>query len=1801
MSQSPHVLAEELKEMLCTYLETSYRISNPPVSRERSALLRGASTISQNPHIETTPRFRSGGMLRELDLPHIPPSLYDLADFGLPTNRFPLWAHQEKALRAAWDEDGSPGSIVIASGTGSGKTESFYLPILADILREAAGWEAPSGPEAPGEWDSRRQSWRHARRHEERPAALRAIVLYPTNALVNDQLRRLRQTLDSDEALDWQRRNLEGNLIHFGRYTSQTELAGLPDSDRRRKRWKESRARMQSDWETVDEDLRLSGGWPRIDGAEMVCRWDMQAAPPDILVTNYSMLEYMLVRPVETEIFERTREWLAESSEHVLTLVLDEAHTYTGARGTEVAYLIRRLRERLGVSSEQIRCVATSATLGSTDEELARVRRFSSDLFNQPEEKFTVVQAEQEPAPDVGSEPSETELRAFSTFQRSVEGAEGTDEAAEERMREASRGLLQHLGTSSDDQEPSLQLYRRLKEHPRLTDLRRLTARWAREFVEVSEEVWRGVGDEAGRRRATAGLLSAGTYARQGGTSDPAVPPLLPSRLHLMFRGLPGLWACVDPGCPETPEPAEGRPCGKLYGEPRIWCDCGARVLELFHCRICGLLFLGGIPESSSHERRLWPYEEDLEESSQNYDRYMVFAIEDPAEPRSGSGEWAEERRSVDTTAVVGHSQRERVRSVWVAADQKSYGKRPTACPRCNARKGGSSEVVRPMRSTGPQALRVLAEHAFRCQPPRIAKESVKHESAEKPAEEAPSRRKGWFQKRGSGTEEAVLPSTSNPNRGRKALIFSDGRQEAAALAGNLTYLHVRDLFRQLLLITLEEYRETSGRSELPVPELRRRVFDRAIRLGIDPTFWEIEGFWAVFGSNTHEARQQAEPILDAYLRREIADREVGVESLGFGRWVLDTGEDGELEHIIPPLEPLDSGETAALLHAVLRILAGENIILPRDRNPGAWPPELVESWNRKILIKPPMRDRDAFVWEPNRNNRLTRYLRAVSEAAGLGDGGLTWLMDNLWEEYLVESGALQPAQGGASGWGIPITRFALATLPEHVSVCSACGYLNSESVRGVCLRCQGRCEPVPAERPGEGNEGYYQRLARLALRDGTYPDPFPLRAVEHTAQISADKAAKRERHFQDQFVSSGPNKENPLQERVDVLSVTTTMEMGIDIGDLTTVSLNGMPPTVANYQQRSGRAGRRSDGTALVVTFAKERSHDQYYYSRAEQMITGPVRVPEVHLDNAVIARRHVNSLVLQRFFAFWGRLEDEENLLGAFGKIQPFARGKQEGLRKLKEALSGGEFRSAIEDAARCVVPDRESEVTEWIDGLPGTLERELRGIAASEDLLSTLITRGVLPRYAFPVDLVALWTSAPSRYTRGEEVQRDLQIALSEYAPQSEVIIDGRVYRSAGLYTPYESSPRYEPDTWFYECPDCHHVQVSAYSSEEPGWSACEMCGTPITRTGHRKSPMPAIRPQGFRTDWSEKGKKYRGGVRDRSGFSTTAQLSAGENAIQGHEHYEGRLWVNWRTGDLYTLNRGQSGGEGFYICPSCGRDLNKPGEKHKRPEGYASQCDGRPEKRVALLHGFQSDVVILALDLPADLDGDPRNPGGRAAWISLGAALLRSAAAHLQIDASELAAGVRPWRHPDGRLLGEVFIYDTLPNGAGYAEEVAKEIDEVLERALDLCSHCSGECETACYQCLLDYGNQRQHGLLDRRLARDLLNFILQGAVPTVRAQEQKAALQKLRRFVPEEAFELVQSDCGHGIFGRLELDDGRLFSVSPAHTLRGESPIYEASRSIDSEGELTLLPREFDLIRRPFWVWNNILSGSLKNL
>lgn len=1787
----PFEIRDHLREVAVSYLSTAYRISHPAVFEERRALLRSPGVVGQIPYVETTPRFKSGAWLGELAgsgaVPWVPTDLPELTQFGMTTSRFSLYAHQEASLRSAWAADGTPRHLIIATGTGSGKTECFYLPILADILREAQSeWRPTAVDPRPGSYENRQ--WVGPRTGERRPAAVRALIMYPMNALVNDQLRRLRRILSDERSLTWQRNRLRGNRIWFGRYTGQTPVPGHWSDETKRRKWQNEWDRISGGWSGLPDALKRDGGWPNPDGSEMLSRWDMQSAPPDITVTNYSMLEYMLVRLIEAPILEQTRAWLrADRKKHIFTIVLDEAHTYTGARGTEVAFLLRRLYNRLDIGPHQLRCIATSASLGEGEEAARRIITFASDLFGQDADRFQVIRDEVIPGSVPADSPSTVVVQAFADYQDGLEKGQDREEAA--------RALVRALGQTGEGTDPPARvLYGALADHPQIAHLRTLTERKATPLPTVATSLWGNNTPPPLAERATAGLLSAATFARS--EVGPEAAPLLPTRLHLMFRGIPGLWACMNPNCPEvvpafrTPE----RPFGKLYARPQVWCSCGARVLEVFSCRMCGLLYLGGVPDDAN--KGLWPYEHSLESALQNYDRYLIYSVEPESPSRDPAGHRSylssELCSATQPDAVPFWAQRQRQRTDGTS----TYF--PSKCPRCDGR-AGVGNIIEPMSTKGHQSFSILLEDAFRLQPgkPPVVPTG---------GTTGPSAREGVRRSRLSELFNGDSTNVSGPgrvpeaiNEGRKMLVFSDGRQDAAMLAGDLSYYHGRDVFRQLLLSIVGR----AGGQAVPADQLIAALINEAISRGVDPSLGEMDNFWDRLRADSGAARRDVVPFVEAYIRMELTGRDVAIEPLGLGQWQLYWSQVSP-ERIIEsldPIAPLDAHETYSLIATVARILAKEGTVLPQNLEIDGWRSDLVPRYDRRYVTLTDSGDHVVrWSYTDTSQTRLHRYLRRLSESLSLPSEWPATALDKLRTDF-QEMGLLVPVVENPLKYGMPMIKFALAPMPAEVWQCDQCRALFAESVAEVCVRCDGHLHPRPlADVQADTRRNYYRWLAVMG-REG-HPDPFPLHVEEHTGAISRDVAADRERRFQGAY----RHQEDPRAARLDALSVTTTMEMGIDIGALSTVGMRNVPPTVANYQQRAGRAGRRGDGVATVITYARQANHDRYYYDRPNQIVKGHVRVPQIYLDNEVIAQRHAHAVVLQHFFAqVYQRARLSAGLFNAWGTVGEFQEvdpSGASGLSELRQALLPNGPGRQVDPELLAILPGFMHLHRAWVEGLYDHVEKAVNKAVKSDELLEVLISKGLLPQYAFPIDVVALWTHEPTQEAKLEPVQRDLKIALSEFAPGSEVIMEKRLHTVVGLYDAFQRSAKFEPTGEYHQCNCCGAVEVIRYDSGATLQPTCSVCGT-----SRRGVPLQYVRPAGFCTDWNVSPPRYRGGGRDRVGYTSAAQLlpeqQAGESASD--ILFEGRLSLNRGPRELYMVNSGDKD-SGFLICEDCGRVLEKPDERHHRPTTDPSgfpragmRCHPRRHSvhRVILLHSLRTDVAVIRVVLPSGCGTPPLSDvRGRAIWNSFGTALLRAAATFLQINQEELAVGVRPWTTANGDVQGEVFLYDTLPGGAGYAREICDHLREILERSLDLTEGCPQSCESACDSCLLDYYNQRVHAQLDRHLAAQVARFILDGTMPILTPDSQMTAAQRLKGLLRNDPDIvcpwLLQGVQLPGVLRHAGVPSVAIW-VNPVIEAGGAVPDAVKAACADANVSIHCIT-DYDALKRPLWSINELL-------
>jgi hypothetical protein len=726
---------------------------------------------------------------------------------------------------------------------------------------------------------------------------------------------------------------------------------------------------------------------------------------------------------------------------------------------------------------------------------------------------------------------------------------------------------------------------------------------------------------------------------------------------------------------------------------------------------------------------------------------------------------------------------------------------------------------------------------------------------------------------------------------------------------------------------------------------------------------------------------------------------------------------------------------------------------------------------------------------------------------------------------------------------------------------------------RTTCVNCgQDTAAPIDPDKDPVfvARKGYYRASTIDALRQPPVA-PMALIAAEHTAQLNTAQAdevfSKAEEHellFQD--VDLGPEDTGRERPAIDVLSCTTTMEVGIDIGTLSGVSLRNMPPARANYQQRAGRAGRRGNAVATVTAFGSADSHDEHYFTHPDQMIRGAVDDPTLTLDNPEIARRHVTAYLLQRYHqAKLPEIEPEAqpHLFAVLGTVHDFKNPKKVLNRPdLEEWLRSNEAALKADVAAwlpsEMSAPDRQRLLDSLVEGTlqpideaieydPGSAGNAGASAAAesaaaegdadtsleapdeegeerpgrdpaSENLLDRLLYKGVLPRYAFPTDVASFHVFDPDRSTYYRPAFRftpsqGLPVALSQYAPGKEVWIGSKLWTSGAVYSPMRND-RYRAwltRRFYYECRYCHYARTTTLDEgTRRETKDCEACGG----VGTFGPARYWLRPPGFAHPVSKEEGTSPDDQPARS-YATRAKLTMHTPPDESKwTRLNDHIRVHYTRQHLLVTNRGPRE-EGYTYCTKCG--LIEPtalpkgivGAAHRKPypDPKDANCPGGgATKGLTLGTDFISDVLLISLSVKPPLTLIPSLLATDVALRTISEALTKAACARLELEANELQAEYRPALTAAGRdgLEGEIYLYDTLPGGAGFAQRVGRLGLVVFEDGLRILEECPEGCDRSCYRCLRSYKNKFEHDLLDRHVGASLLRFALLGAAPTLDA-------------------------------------------------------------------------------------------------
>ncbi|WP_436399412.1 DEAD/DEAH box helicase [Roseobacter sp. S98] len=1642
----PNSFRQTLNETVTRFVATASPVNTvraPDLARKLQTALDSLNLV-RGPYVETLPDFEKARSLQALHRA----GLINPEWSAMSQTKPAVWVrnmhkHQEAALLRADNH-------LVATGTGSGKTESFLFPLVDKVLKE--GDLARSG--------------------------VRAILVYPLNSLANDQLNRIAELLFKD---------LDNPGITLGRYTGQVR------SNATRADEASTLKKTPTFIETFGEDAEVPSEW-------LLSREEMRANPPHILITNYAMLEHILLLPTNRALLHNAQ---------LSTLVLDEIHSYTGAQAIEVAFLLRRLKDHLTVAPGQLHCVGTSASLDpNRKDELAN---FAADLFGEPfAGAGSIITSDRRKHPSLRrpNVPSELSPEDWSRAAQISEIMRQTLARGRHFSAEDWNDECKDEGLSGLKVDPDLPLgdglIQALGEMTEIQALAHHLDRGPQPLTALAKDVFPDADPETARA-ALVGLISVGVLAI---SEDAAVFPLLPARYHLIAASVDRVGIVLDPEAPDH--------VGNIiFGSTED--DQHRPAFHLNVCRNCGEPYIEAWGTASGFSADLG------DPGSRRYLRLkpgLRTSEDEDTEPADAPEIWT---INPDTGERMHDDEIGGVPLEVVPMDLDDEGVHLGRCVACGHR---SSRHREPITTIHP------GDEAFAAV------------SAQTLLEALPARARG----------------ETPPMQGRNLLVFSDNRQDAAFFAPFFERT-ARDMsVRGAILHALRQGPLDLGNL---VATVRHTMAEHGLRLyssSVDPEL------------RTGPAEELR---LKSLIVAELTVFGKGRLSLeGFGLISVDYEHIDRIirrvSGVLPEtLKPYSEDYTRWLLKAAREFRAvaydGSGGIDLEDES--IWNAFNAQR-NRCVALNNnphttlPMH----FMPAANHDNRFTKLLKKMAHAT---NSAITDLQtrDTLAAFWKALDGARSPMEPHGKGLGFRLDATTLTIHPGRdrpLYRCDSCGIRTQFNTASACqsLGCIGKLVQMSeADRDGMARSNHY--ISRYRSR------PMISIAREHTAAISTRVRTRMEENFK--------------KGEVNLLSCTTTMEMGVDLGDLEAVLCKNAPPSIANYQQRAGRAGRRAQVAPIVLTTARTSRFDKSVYDRFGSYLVEHPPVPYLSLDNAGFFQRHQISVVLARFLSYKLDLSRRgaPRLIGLFGEqldqneeslfradldgwiAQPegqaaIAAGAALKLRLADQyqgiALDTPEltqvFRTRIRDFAAGVF-GRWRIIDDSIEDLKverdqadarndratvRRAERAIAGLRAQGDrylrqfLVEELSRRAVIPTYAFPVHSVSLEivTSGQSGSAVDAPLQldRDGAIGITEYAPSAQVVAGGRVWESVGITkrSKFTGDDEFIDVSFVRACSVCGCPQITP-EGQTPD-SECNQCGATFEAVNQ---PRRFIQPRGFLTSFADSQGRDPGAGRIRPAPTDDARLltEAPRSRYQATDvpdiltfHAPGSNQPTPELGRIITVNRGRERG-GFAWCRVCEhahpvpadgpenrwQQLSRVGE-HQNPR-TGQTCRADPNTMVApvdLAHVFETDVRSFLFTAP------PISPTGvpiqldSTLSLTLQEALRLGAVRLLETDARDIKAILQTLDFQPA-----VVLYDAVSGGAGYAARLTRDagfsMADLLLSARSVLDCKDPHCLTSCPSCLNDYSNQKIWHALNRHPALAWIEKMLLDAGVHITPQSQ----------------------------------------------------------------------------------------------
>jgi ATP-dependent helicase YprA (DUF1998 family)/very-short-patch-repair endonuclease len=1635
---------DDLTNDYSEYVRSFIRVGTDDVRKVVDAALED-QLLWPEPIVQLNPSYAPGGFVSDLTqrgLLH--PTTAKIFQRGKDTSptelgqELRLYHHQVRAIETA--QTGRP--YVVTTGTGSGKSLTYIVPIVDHVLKNGSG------------------------------KGIQAIIVYPMNALANSQLGELEKFLGY---------GFGGKApVTVRRYTGQ-----------------ESRD----------------------------ARREIIESPPDILLTNYVMLELILTR--------RTEKQMVRNTNDLRFLVFDELHTYRGRQGADVAMLVRRVRNRMG--GQYLQCVGTSATMssdGGVDERRRAVADVATRVFGTPVQDADIIgETLQRVTPEVDlADPA-----LAGKLATSIANLDALLEAPYEAfVRDPLASWIEtRLGVERDAGSDTL-----VRSQPkRLVGSNGLAAELAATCGHPEE-----ASGDALRRMLLAG------YEKRDPDPDGVGAPAFAFRLHQFLSRGEAVYASLRP---------PGERYVTLTALQRVPEQADDVLLPLAFCRECGHEFYtvwrhesdeGEIAYQPRTLHQMHAEEDDLP-------GFLYVDLEDPWPDHDEQAvleripeEWQEEfhgamRVKRNRTSDLPH--RTNVGSDGVERDdglQMHFLTAPLRfCPSCGVHYPGRSNDFRKLGTLGAggraTATTILSLSAI----------------------------------------EQLRNAHDLESEARKLLSFTDNRQDASLQAGHFNDFVQTGMLRGAMYGALEQ----AGENGVPFLELAGNVM-RGLNLDVREYGEDADDDWSPL--RLRQAQSALRDVIDYRLtldlRRGWRITAPNLEQVGLMRVTYDAIDDiaADDKRWATTHSGL-AGATAEARREIIRVLldvmrrelAIYTPVLQSDKQDLVKQQSfqnLKEPWSidqgeqmeiAPILLPRSRRPRDGRGFSNlSARSRFGQYLRRAStlphlrETPSLEDTGeiIMQLLDRLRAYgHLIE--VLKPRDGDPPGYQLRADVLHL--------------YVGDGSAPAI--------DPLTTIRRSgidPNANAFFQRFYRERahnLRE--------LRAREHTAQVSAADREAREEEFK--------------TAKLPVLYCSPTMELGVDIASLNVVNLRNVPPTPANYAQRSGRAGRSGQPAMVFTFANATSGHDQYFFKRQEAMVHGVVAPPRLDLANEDLVRAHVNAVWLAEtgidlgeslrnvldlsdanlplLTSIQDQISDTNALKRAASRSEAMLASDRDALEAtpwyhadwLSSTLQNaavsfdracdrwrGMYRSAKEQVAKqsAIRTDATKSRSEkdQADRLyrEATLKIDLltaEGDNVQSDFYSYryFASEGFLPGYSFPrLPLSAFIPGKRSARGRDEFLQRPRFLAIQEFGPNAIIYHEGAKYRVTRVNFTTDDATGSTLNTSAKICDACGYLHPV---TSNPAPDTCESCGDTLDGVFTdllRLQDVSTRREERILSEEEE---------RQRLGYEVLTALryarKDGENVRQIAE-------VNGATGSharltyaqaatIWRINLGWRQRErrevlGFPLDLSNGRwapesKLAEKTDAHDDDAPTDDRIDGRYKRVIPFVEDTRNALVWA--------------PGGgldEAGYLSLRDALKRAIQVEYQLEDSELGAELLPGhtKHDPTAIL----YYEAAEGGAGVLRQLvddATAIARVARRALEICHfdpdtgdddghapHASERCEAACYDCLMSYANQMAHLKLDRFAIRD---HLLQLANATTSAssgpEPRHTALERLLRACESE--------------------------------------------------------------------------------